>query len=246
VGEFANDLRAQAAQQQCFSIPGVNYACAATARFLGGFYDDLVDTYTKEFEKLKDSKNVLVVSTPDALFRDYLLGNSAISLFQGIMYSLQYFFATLQELILFLWALTAPVMAAYSIFPASNISGLLQWGITYISVILCQVYYVMTIAIFASLIQTAETSMLSDILFPLVLGPGAWLLAAGLAAKGATMAVHSLTNAGISTITTVGSLGALAIGGPIGGAIAGGAASGVRSATRSAGTRSAARSSRPS
>jgi len=39
-------------------------------------------------------------------------------------------------------------MAAYSIFPASNISGLLQWGYVYLGH-LCQVYYVMTIAIFA-------------------------------------------------------------------------------------------------
>lgn len=233
VGEFADYLRKEAAREQCFGIPGVNYVCAAAERFMSGFYDDLVDTYTKEFEKLKDSKNPLVISTPDALFRDYLLGNVAIGFFQGVMYSLQYFFANLQELILFLWALTAPVMAAYSIFPFSNISGLLQWGVTYVSIILSQAYYLIIIAIFASLIQTSETSMLSDILFPFVLGLGAWLIAAGLATGGAVMAVRSLTNAGITSISTVGTLGALAIGGPIGGAIAGTASSGARGAARS-------------
>lgn len=232
VGEFANDLREEAARDQCFGIPGVNYVCAAAGRFLRGFHDDLVDTYTKEFEKLKNG-NLAGISTPDALFRDYVLGNAAIGFFQGIMYSLQYFFANLQELILFLWALTAPVMAAYSIFPFSNISGLLQWGVTYVSIILSQAYYLIIIAIFASLIQTSETSMLSDILFPFVLGLGAWLIATGLAAGGAVLAVRSLTNAGITSISTVGSLGALVVGGPVAGAVAGAATSGARGAARS-------------
>jgi len=236
VGEYANKLREQAAQQQCFSIPGVNYVCAAAARFLSGFYDDLKDTYTKEFEKLQNGKvPSLSIDTyhPLAIFRDYVLGNSAISIFQGFMYSLQYFFANLQELILFLWALTAPVMAAYSIFPFSNISGLIQWGITFISVILSQAYYLIIIGLFTSLIQSSQTSMLSDILFPFVLGLGAWVIAAGLAAGGATLAVRSLTNAGITSISTVGALGAMALGGPIGGAVVGAASSGARGAARS-------------
>jgi len=236
VGEYANKLREQAAQQQCFSIPGVNYVCAAAARFLSGFYDDLKDTYTREFEKLQNSKvPSLSIDTyhPLAIFRDYVLGNSAISIFQGIMYSLQYFFANLQELILFLWALTAPVMAAYSIFPFSNISGLIQWGITFISVILSQAYYLIIIGLFTSLIQPSQTSMLSDILFPFVLGLGAWVIAAGLATGGATLAVRSLTNTGITSISTVGALGAMALGGPIGGAVVGAASSGARGAARS-------------
>ncbi len=238
VGEYANKLREQAAQQQCFSIPGVNYVCAAAARFLSGFYDDLKDTYTREFEKLQNGKlPTLDHLVPLAIFRDYVLGNSAIALFQGIMYSLQYFFANLQELILFLWALTAPVMAAYSIFPFSNISGLIQWGVTYVSIILSQAYYLIIIAIFTSLIQSSQTSMLSDILFPFVLGLGAWVIAAGLAAGGAVMAVRSLTNAGITSISTVGALGAMALGGPIGGAVVGAASSGARGAAR-AGSRS--------
>jgi len=218
-------------------IPGVNFACAATARFLGGFYDDMTKTISAELDRLRGGQVPNVDNfVPLAIFRDYVLGNTAIGLFQGIMYAMQYFFATLQELILFLWALTAPVMAAYSIFPTSNISGLLQWGVTYLSIILCQVYYVMTIAIFASLIQTSETSMLSDILFPLVMGVGAWVIAAGLAGGGAIIAVRSLTNAGITTIATVGSLGVMAVGGLAGGAVGraavGAASSSIRGATR--------------
>lgn len=242
VGQTANQLRDQAAKKQCFGIPGVNYACAKTARFLKGLGDDMQDTVGKEFEKLKsgDVSSIRVDNfSPTAMFRNYVLGNIAISLIQGIMYALQYFFANLQELILYLWALTAPVMAAYSIFPTSTIGGLLQWGVTYVSVILCQVYYMLIVALFASLIQTSETAMLSDLLFPFVVGLGAWLLAAGLATGGAIMATRSLVNAGVTGITTVGALGAMAIGGPAGGAAGGaragaGAVSGAKSVGRSA------------
>lgn len=238
VGQIANQMRDQAARQQCFGIPGVNYACAKTARFLQGFYDDMFDTLGRDFSKLKEGKVPSIDNlSPSAMFRDYLLGNTFIAFFQGIMYALQYFFANLQELILFLWALTAPVMAAYSIFPSSTIGSLLQWGITYISVILCQVYYLLIVAIFSSLIQTSETSMLSDILFPLVIGLGAWVIAAGLAAGGAIIAVRSLVNAGVTSIVTVGSLGAMAMG-PLGGvAGAARAGAGALSAARSAGRR---------
>lgn len=234
VGELANDLRKEAARQQCWGIPGVNYACAAAARFLSGFYDDLVDSYTQELDKLKSGQ----FPDPSGLdplivFRDYVLGNTAIGFFQGLMYALQYFFANLQELILFLWALTAPVMAAYSIFPFSNIGGLLQWGITYLSIILSQAYYLLVVAIFTSLIQSSDTALLGDILFPFVLGLGAWLIATSLAAGGAILAVRSLTNAGITAISTVGSLGAAALAGPIGGGIAG--ASAARSTASGAG-----------
>lgn len=235
VTQIANQMRDQAARQQCWGIPGVNYACAKTARFLQGFYDDMTKTLGNEFTKLREGKVPSVDNlAPAAIFRNYVLGNTAIALFQGIMYSLQYFFANLQELILFLWALTAPVMAAYSIFPNSSIGGLLQWGVTYISVIMCQVYYLMIVAIFASLIQTSETSMLSDILFPLVIGLGAWVIAAGLAAGGAIIAVRSLVNAGVTSIVTVGSMGAM-VAGPIGGAARAGAAavSAARGASRS-------------
>jgi hypothetical protein len=240
---IADELREQAAKGQCFGIPGVNYACAATARFLAGFVDDLENTYSVEFEKLKGgnigSIDKLVSIGP--MFRDYLLGNAAIGFFQGLMYGLQYFFANLQELILFLWALTAPVMAAYSIFPYSSIGGLLQWGVTYISVILSQAYYLLIVGIFASLIQSSETAMLNDILFPFVLGLGAWLIAAGLAAGGAIMAVRSLTNAGVTAISTVGTLGALAVGGPIAGGVVSTASSGAKSVARSGAAKGAAR-----
>ncbi len=79
--------------------------------------------------------------------------------------------------------------------------------------------------------------MLGDILFPFVLGLGSWLIAAGLAAGGATMAMRSLTNAGITSIATVGSLGAMAVGGPIGGAVAGAASNGARSVANQGTTR---------
>lgn len=231
VKQIADGIREQTAQQQCLGIPGVNYACASTTRFLAGFGNNLEKTYTTEFEKLKggDLRSLDKIVSVAPMFRDYVLGNAAIGLFQGIMYALQYFFANLQELILFLWALTAPVMAAYSIFPNSTIGGLLQWGITYLSVILSQVYYLLIIGIFASLLQSNESSMLGDILFPFVLGLGSWLIAAGLAAGGATMAVRSLTNAGITSISTVGSLGAMAVAGPIAGAVAGAASNGAKS-----------------
>jgi len=45
--------------------------------------------------------------------------------------------------------------------------------------------------------------------------------------------VRSLTNAGITSISTVGALGAMALGGPIGGAVVGAASSGARGAARS-------------
>lgn len=238
VGQLANRLREEAAQEQCFGIPGVNFACASTARFLKGFFDDLGDSLRVEFEKLQSGQ----FPNPDGVvpfvvFRNYVLGNTAIGFFQGLMFALQYFFANLQELILFLWALTAPVMAAYSIFPFSNIGGLLQWGVTYLSIILSQAYYLLTVSIFTSLIQSSETSMLSDIVFPLVLGLGAWLIATALATGGAIMAVRSLTNAGITAISTVGSLGMMAAGGAMGGAVGAsrataGAASGAGRATR--------------
>lgn len=243
VTEIANRLREEAANQQCFGIPGVKYACAATARFLTGFSDDLRDTYTAEFEKLKggDIRSLDRLAQIGPMFRDYVLGNAAIGFFQGIMYALQYFFANLQELILFLWALTAPVMAAYSIMPSSSIGGLIQWGITYLSIILSQIYYLLIIGIFASLIQSSETSMLNDILFPFVLGLGAWLIAAGLASGGAIIAVRSLTNAGVTAMSTVGTLGALAVGGPVGGVAAGAASSGVKSVASSGVTKGASR-----
>jgi len=75
------------------------------------------------------------------------------------------YFATLQELILL--ALTVPGDGSLLCISISNISGLLQWGVYFTCRLSwCQVYYAMTIAIFASLItETSETSMLSDILF---------------------------------------------------------------------------------
>ena len=236
--EVADDLREEAAKEQCFGIPGVNYACAATARFLKGYANAAEKTYTRNLEKFKAGQ----YSVGDALdiqdpVEDYILGEGAINTIQGIMYALQYFFANLQELILFLWALTAPVMAAYSIFPNSTIGGLLQWGVTYLSIILSQAYYLLIVGIYASLLQSSETSMLNDLLFPFVLGLGAWLIAAGLAAGGATIAVRSLTNAGITSIATVGSLGAMAVGGSVGGAIANGASSGARSVANQGATR---------
>lgn len=239
VKQIADGIREQTAQQQCLGIPGVNYACAATSRFLAGFGNQLEQTYITEFEKLKggDLRSLDKIASVAPMFRDYVLGNAAIGLIQGIMYALQYFFANLQELILFLWAMTAPVMAAYSIFPNSTIGGLLQWGITYLSVILSQVYYLLIIGIFASLLQSNESSMLGDILFPFVLGLGSWLIAAGLAAGGANMAVRSLTNAGITSIATVGTLGAMAIGGPVGGAVASSVGSGARSVANQGTTR---------
>ncbi len=231
---IADQLREQAASQQCFGIPGVNYACASTERFLSGFVHDMTYTYQAEFQKLKQHKlpnadNLL----PLYNIRNYILGNVGIAFFQGLMYGLQYFFANLQELILFLWALTAPVMAAYSIFPFSNTGSLVTWGVTYLSVILSQVYYLIIIGLFASLLQSAQTTMLGDIVFPFVLGLGAWVIAASLATGGAIMAVRSLTNAGITTISTVGSLGAMATGGPI---VAGAVRSGASAASSGAGT----------
>ncbi len=236
IKRMADSLREQTAQQQCFGIPGVNNACASSTRFLKGFGDRLQQNISTEFEKLKggniQSIDKLVSVGP--MFRDYVLGNAAVGLFQGLMYALQYFFANLQELILFLWALTAPVMAAYSIMPSSTIGGLLQWLITYISIILSQAYYLIIIGIFASLLQSSESSMLGDILFPFVLGLGAWVIAAGLASGGAIMAARSLTNAGITSISTVGTLGAMVVAGPMGGVVAGGVSSGIRSVATSA------------
>jgi hypothetical protein len=195
----------------------------------------LQQNISTEFEKLKggniQSIDKLVSVGP--MFRDYVLGNAAVGLFQGLMYALQYFFANLQELILFLWALTAPVMGAYSIMPSSTIGGLLQWLVTYISIILSQAYYLIIIGIFASLLQSSESSMLGDILFPFVLGLGAWVIAAGLASGGAIMAARSLTNAGITSISTVGTLGAMVVAGPMGGVVAGGVSSGIRSVATS-------------
>ena len=236
IKRMADNLREQTAQQQCFGIPGVNNACASSTRFLKGFGERLQQNISTEFEKLKggniQSIDKLVSVGP--MFRDYVLGNAAVGLFQGLMYALQYFFANLQELILFLWALTAPVMAAYSIMPSSTIGGLLQWLVTYISIILSQAYYLIIIGIFASLLQSSESSMLGDILFPFVLGLGAWVIAAGLASGGAIMAARSLTNAGITSISTVGTLGAMVVAGPMGGVVAGGVSSGIRSVATSA------------
>lgn len=233
----ADGLREQAANQQCFGIPGVRDACASTARFLSGYAKAQDIANKKNLKRLKSGDVTVVLGDPGETFKNYVLGDGAINTIGGIMYALQYFFANLQELILFLWAMTAPVMAAYSIFPNSTIGGLLQWGVTYLSIILSQAYYLLIVGIYASLLQSSETSMLNDVLFPFVLGLGAWLIAAGLAAGGATMAVRSLTNAGITSIATVGSLGAMAVGGPIGGAIASGAGSGAKSVASSGATR---------
>lgn len=248
VKRIADSLREQTAQQQCFGIPGVNYACASSARFLKGFGDDLQQSLSAEFEKLKGGQiqSIDKLASIAPMFRDYVLGNVFIGVFQGIMYALQYFFANLQELILFLWALTAPVMAAYSIMPSSTIGGLLQWGVTYISIILSQAYYLVIVGIFASLLQTSDSSMLGDILFPFVLGLGAWSIAAGLASGGAIIAVRSLTNAGITSISTVGTLGAMAMAGPIGGVVAGGISSSITNVASSGVTKSAARVPSPS
>lgn len=227
--EIADGLREQAAKQQCLGIPGVNYACASTVRFLQGYADAEEARARRNLERLKGGDLTVFLDDPEGPLKNYVLGEGATNTIQAIMYALQYFFANLQELILFLWAMTAPVMAAYSIFPNSTIGGLLQWGVTYLSVILSQAYYLLIVGIYASLLQSSETSMLNDILFPFVLGLGAWLIAAGLAAGGAVIAVRSLTNAGISSIATVGSLGTIAIGGSIGGAVAGAASNGARS-----------------
>lgn len=240
--EIADNLREEAANEQCFGIPGVNYACAATARFLKGYVNAAEKTYKRNLEKYKAGtysvSDVLSIQDP---FQDYILGEGAINTIQGVMYALQYFFANVQELILFLWAMTAPVMAAYSIFPNSTIGGLLQWGVTYLSVILSQAYYLLIIGVYASLLQSSETSMLNDVLFPFVLGLGAWLIAAGLAAGGATIAVRSLTNAGITSIATVGSLGAMAVGGSIAGATVNAASNGARSVASKGATRTPSR-----
>lgn len=229
VKQIADDLREQAAKQQCFGIPGVNFACASTVRFLTGLGSDLEQIYSNEAERLKGGnvQSLDRMAQIGPMLRDYLLGNAAVGLFQGIMYALQQFFSSLQELILFLWALTAPVIAAFSILPTATINGLLQWGVVYVSVILCQTYYLMIVGIFASRLQASESGMAGDILFPFVLGLGAWLIAAGLASGGAIVAVRSLTNAGITAITTVGSLGAMAVGGSVGGTVIRGSAAGV-------------------
>lgn len=235
--EIADGLREQAAKQQCLGIPGVNYACASTVRFLQGYADAEEARARRNLERLKGGDLTVFLDDPEGPLKNYVLGEGATNTIQAIMYALQYFFANLQELILFLWAMTAPVMAVYSIFPNSTIGGLLQWGVTYLSVILSQAYYLLIVGIYASLLQSSETAMLNDILFPFVLGLGAWLIAAGLAAGGATMAVRSLTNAGITSISTVGSLGAIAVGGPIAGAVAGAASNGARSVANQGTTR---------
>lgn len=197
----ATEIREEQEQAVCGPL---GFACAFFTRFLDRTINSIVQSLQTEVERFTSGE------IPDPLFvqnflSDFLVGLGISAALGPLLNKVQWIYINLLEMALWLSGLSAPLFAALALVPG-QLNMAISWLITFMSIGLMQIMYVLIVGVVAVLLSQNPTFLASDLRFPLALAVFAPIISSVLVTAGGLAAARAFARSNAAVISGVASI----------------------------------------